>query len=103
MSRIFELDFEGKETESDQDEKISMQGEIDMCVDTLIFHNNTVWIPKKMAGSMRHLREGKGPGRRQKKLLAPIVRLFNVTVFFILGKSNRWAEMNRRCVQSGTK
>ena len=38
--------------------KISTQEEIDMCVNALIFHNNTVWIPKKIAGSMRRLREG---------------------------------------------
>ena len=38
--------------------KKNVQEEIDMCVDALIFHSNTVWIPKKMAGSMRRLREG---------------------------------------------
>ena len=38
--------------------KKNVQEEIDMCVDALIFNSNTVWIPKKMAGSMRRLREG---------------------------------------------
>ena len=51
--------------------KKNVQEEIDMCVDALIFHSNTVWIPKKMAGSMRRLREGEGTREEtERKIIA---------------------------------
>ena len=46
-----------------------------MCVDALIFHSNTVWIPKKMASLMCLLREGEETREEtEKKIIAAFWR-----------------------------
>lgn len=55
--------------------KKNVQEEIDMCVDALIFHGNTVWIPKKMADLMCLLREGEETREEtEKKIIAAFWR-----------------------------